>query len=183
MNMKKIILLSLLVIPAVLLASSGHGEESRYLVQTGRANDFWPRTVNFIIFASILYYLLANPIKSFFQNRKKDIADQLKDIEAKLQVAKDAEKDAQGRLEESTNSSDKIIEDAHEEAKILADKISEASVNELKIMGKQLEEKISLEERKSVRETIDEVLTQNITNDDILVDEAKVVDIIAKKVA
>jgi len=39
--MKKIIVLSLLVIPAILLASGGHGgEESRYLLQTGRENDF-----------------------------------------------------------------------------------------------------------------------------------------------
>ncbi|SFZ97999.1 ATP synthase F0 sector subunit b [hydrothermal vent metagenome] len=181
--MKKIILLSLVLIPAVLLASSGHGEESRYLVLTGRANDFWPRTVNFIIFASLLYYLLANPIKSFFQNRKKDIADQLKDIELKLQVAKDAEKNAQLRLEESINNSDKIIADAELEAQILVAKITEASENELKHMEKQFEEKISLEEKKSVREVIDEVLTNNITNDDISIDEEKVVDIISRKVA
>ena len=37
MKMKKIALLSLILIPAVVLASSGHGsEESRYFLQTGR---------------------------------------------------------------------------------------------------------------------------------------------------
>jgi elongation factor Ts len=38
-------------------------------------------------------------------------------------------------------------------------------------------------EKKSVRDAIDEILTENITNDDIAIDEAKVVDIITKKVA
>ncbi|RLA78484.1 MAG: F0F1 ATP synthase subunit B, partial [Epsilonproteobacteria bacterium] len=70
--MKKIVLLSLLVLPAVLLASSGNGgEETRYFLQTGRETDFWPRLVNFTIFASLLYYLLANPIKNFFKDRSE----------------------------------------------------------------------------------------------------------------
>ena len=50
-------------------------------------------------------------------------------------------------------------------------------------MEKQLEEKMTLEERRSAREAIDEILSENITNDDIMLDEAKVVDIISKKVA
>jgi F-type H+-transporting ATPase subunit b len=185
MNMKKIVLLSLLVVPAVLLASSGHhdGETTRYFLKTGRENDFWPRVVNFTIFASILYYLLANPIKDFFTNRKSGIADQLKEIEAKLQAAKDAEKDAQARLEESENKAKLIVEDAEKEAAFLAEKMAQNNASDLETMAKQLEEKMALEEKKSVRDTIDEILNENITNDDIAIDEAKVVDIVTKKVA
>ena len=182
--MKKILVLSLLVVPAVLLASSGHdGETTRYFLQTGRENDFWPRVVNFTIFASILYYLLANPIKDFFTNRKADIAGQLKEIEAKLKAAKDAEKDAQSRLDESENKAKHILEDAKKEAKFLADKMAENNVSDLENMVKQFKEKLALEEKKSVRDVIDTVLNENITNDDIAIDESKVVDIISKKVA
>jgi len=181
--MKKTVLLSLLVVPAVLLASGHGGEESRYLMLTGRENDFWPRVVNFTIFASLLYYLLANPIKNFFKERRSGIASQLKEIEAKLQSAKDAEKDAQARLDESTNKARMIIEDAKKEAKIMADKIAEANANELALMEKQFEEKMTFEEKRSVREAIDEVLGENITNDDISLEETKVVEIISKKVA
>ena len=182
--MKKILILSLLVVPAVLLASHGHdGETTRYFLQTGRENDFWPRVVNFTIFASILYYLLANPIKDFFTNRKADIAGQLKEIEAKLKAAKDAEKDAQSRLDESEKKAKLILEDAKKEAKFLADKMAENNANDLEIMAKQLEEKMTLEEKKSVRDVIDEILSENISNEDISIDEAKVVDIVAKKVA
>ena len=181
--MKKLALFALLMVPAILLASGGHGEESRYLAQTGRETDFWPRVINFAIFASILYYLIANPIKNFFKGRREGIAGQLKEIESKLQAAKDEKKEAQARLDESLNKAAEIIEDAKKEAEILAAKIAEASENELAVLEKQFEEKITLEERKAARDVIDEVLSENITADDITLDETKVVDIISKKVA
>jgi F-type H+-transporting ATPase subunit b len=182
--MKKLALLSLLVVPAILLAS-GHasGEESRYFAQTGRHSDYWPRVVNFTIFAALLYYLVANPIKAFFTDRKKAIAGQLNEIEEKLQAAKDEQKEAQSRLEESTLKANQIIEDAKKEAQLLAQKIKESNENDLILMEKQLNEKIALEERKAAREAIDEILSENITTEDIMLDESKVVDIISKKVA
>ena len=181
--MKKIILLSLLVVPAVLLASGGDAESSRYFAQTGRETDFLPRVFNFVIFASLLYYLIANPIKSFFKGRSSDIAAQLNEIEEKLQAAKDEKKDAQNRLKESEKKAEEILVDAKAEAVLLAEKIATANEEELVLLEKQLAEKIALEERKSAREVIDEVLSENITNDDIMLDEAKVVEIISKKVA
>jgi len=181
--MKKIALLSLLVVPAMLLAS-GHadGETSRYFAQTGRESDFFPRIINFTIFAALLYYLIANPIKNFFQGRSEGIAAQLKEIEEKLQAAKDEKKEAQIRLEESEKKADQIIADAKKEAVLLAQKIAESNQIDLENMLKQFEEKTALEERKSAREAIDEVLSENITNDDIMLDERKVVDIISTKV-
>jgi len=182
--MKKLALSALLLLPAILLAS-GHdgGEASRYFAQTGRESDFWPRVINFTIFASILYYLIANPVKSFFKERKEGIAGQLKEIESKLQAAKDEKREAQTRLDESVNKAAEIVEDAKNEAKILAEKIAEASENELLVLEKQFEEKIMLEERKAARDVIDEVLSENITAEDIMLNESKVVDIISKKVA
>ena len=182
--MKKIALLSLLVVPAILIAS-GHaeGETTRYFAQTGRENDFFPRIVNFTIFAALLYYLAANPIKNFFKDRKEGIAAQLKEIEEKLQAAKDEKKEAQARLDESAKKADQIISDAKKEAVLLSEKISEANENDLNNMSKSLDEKMALDEKKSAREAIDEVLSGNITNDDITIDEKKVVNIIAKKVA
>jgi len=181
--MKKIILLSLLAVPAVLLASGGDAESTRYFAQTGRESDFWPRVFNFTIFAALLYYLIANPIKDFFKGRSADIAKQLNEIEEKLQAAKDEKKEAQTRLDASEKKAEEILVDAKAEAVILAEKIAGANQNELALLEKQLEEKITLEERKSAREAIDEILSENITTDDINLDEKKVIDIISKKVA
>lgn len=181
--MKKLVLLSLLMVPAIVLASGVDAESSRYFAQTGRETDFWPRVVNFTIFAALLYYLLANPIKNFFKDRSEGIAAQLNEIEKKLQAAKDEKKEAQNRLDESEKRAEEILADAKVEATLLAEKIATTNQNDLAILDKQLEEKMSLEERRSAREAIDEILSDNITADDIMLDEAKVVEIISKKVA
>lgn len=181
--MKKIVLLSLLIVPAIVLASGGDAESSRYFAQTGRETDFLPRVVNFTIFAALLYYLLANPIKNFFKGRSEGIAGQLNEIEKKLQAAKDVKKEAQNRLDESEKRAEEILADAKVEATLLAEKIATANQNDLVLLDKQLEEKMSLEERKSARDAIDEILSDNITTDDIMLDESKVVEIISKKVA
>jgi len=181
--MKKIVLLSLLVLPAILLAS-GHGaEESRYFLQTGRESDFIPRIINFTVFAMIIYYLLANPIKMFFKGRSEGVSSQLNEIEAKLNIAKTEQNEAQSRLDESQKRAEEIIEDAKNEAIILAQKIVSTNENDLVSLEKQAEEKIALEEKKVAIEAIDEVLSENITSEDILIDTTKVIDIISKKVA
>ena len=181
--MKKIALWSLFFVPAVLLASSGEAEATRYFAQTGRETDYWPRVVNFTIFAALMYYLLAGPLKKFFQDRRAGIASSLREIEEKLQAAKDEKKEAQLRLDESDKKAEEIISDAKKEAKLLAKKISESNENDLVLMQKHLEEKMSLEERKGTREMINQVLGENIENDDIMLNESKIVDIISKKVA
>lgn len=181
--MKKVAILSLFMIPAILLASSGEGEASRYFAQTGRESDFIPRIVNFTIFAGVLYYLLANPIKNFFKGRSDKIEAQLADIQKRLQDAKNAQKEAQSHLENSENRAEEIIADAKAEAIYLSEKIALDNQNELAMLDKQYEEKISLMKRKSIRAVINEVLSENITNNDIILDEKKVVDIISRKVA
>jgi F-type H+-transporting ATPase subunit b len=150
-------------------------------MQTGREYDFLPRLVNFTIFVSLLYYVLSQPVKAFFKGRSADIAKQLNEIEVKLQTAKDEKKEAQSRLNSSEEKAKEILVDAKAEAKILADKIIVASKNELLLLDKQHDEKISLEERKSAREAIDEVLSENITIDDINLNAHKVIEILSKK--
>ena len=181
--MKRIVWLTVWLVPLALLASSEHGEASRYLAQTGRESDYWPRVINFLIFAGLLYYLLAQPIKNFFTSRSQAIADKLKEIEAKLKAAKEEKQEAQSRYEESVKKAEEIVSDAKNEAKLLAQKIAEQSMQELEALQKQYEEKMELESRKAYREAIDEVLRDNLTSDDILLDESKVIDLITKRAA
>jgi len=181
--MKKTALYALLMVPAVMMASSGDAESTRYFAQTGRESDFVPRLVNFTIFAALLYYLLANPIKDFFKGRTEGISAQLNEIEEKLKAAKNEEEAAKKNLKDSEKKAAEIIVDAKAEAKLLAEKIALSNSQELEILSKQHDEKVALEERKSVREVIDSVLSDNISTDDITLDETKIVEIISKKVA
>jgi len=180
MKTKHIFLVITVFLPIVLLAN---GDSGHYETLTGRETDFFPRIFNFAIFAGILYYLLANPIKNFFVGRKEGIANQLKEIEAKLQASKDEKKEAEARVEESKIKAEDIIKTANKEAEMLSSKIAEQSNNELILLEKQHQEKMILEERRVARDTIDEVLDENISNDDIHIDSKKVIDLISKKVA
>ena len=170
----------LLFVPMFLFGNEGSGH---YVAITGRETDFLPRIFNFLIFAGIAYYLLANPIKNFFVGRKKGISDQLKEIEAKLQASKDEKREAEARVEESKKKAAEIVETAGKEAELLAAKIAAASEDELKALEKQFEEKSALEKRRVIREAISDILNSNINNDDIQLDEKKVINLLDKKVA
>lgn len=180
MKIKRLVIAVAMILPALLLANEGAGH---YEAITGRSTDFIPRIFNFLLFAGILYYLLANPVKNFFNGRKKSISDQLKEIEAKLQASKKEKVEAEAYLEESKTKAKEIIATADKEAEVLAAKIAEDSATELKALEKQYQEKSQLEERRSIREVINEVLSSNITTADIPLSEEKVIDLIDKKVA
>jgi len=181
MKSKYVVIALMLVVPALLVASgSANGQ---YEALTGRTNDYYQRIFNFAIFAGILYYLLANPIKEFFKGRQEGIANQLKEIEAKLQASRDLQKEAEARVVESKAKAVEIVDTAHKEAVILKTKIEEKNKNEIEILHKTFDEKITLEERKVVRETVDAILSENISKDDIHLDEKKVINLIDKKVA
>ncbi|MEA3419519.1 MAG: F0F1 ATP synthase subunit B [Campylobacterota bacterium] len=180
MKLKHIVTAAVVLLPVILLASEGSGQ---YEAITGRSTDFFPRVFNFLIFFGILYYLLANPIKNFFMGRKEGIAKQLKEIEEKLQDSKDERKEAEVLVGESKKKAEEIIATAGKEAEILVAKIADNSVKELKVLEKQFGEKTALEERKVIRESISDVLSNNISTDDIPLDEKKVINLIDKKVA
>ncbi len=180
MKIKQLLLTVAIIAPAILFANESAGH---YEAITGRSTDFIPRLFNFLIFAGISYYLLANPIKSFFVGRQKSISDQLKEIEEKLQASKDEKKSAEVNLEDSKVRADEIVKTAEKEAEILSAKIAENSANELKAIEKQYQEKNDLEERRAIRAAIDDVLSNNINADDIPLSEERIIDLLDKKVA
>jgi len=171
------------MLPAVLMASGGEHETSRYFAQTGRHSDFIPRIFNFLVFAGLIYYLVASPIKDFFRGRREGIAEQLNEIESKLQEAKEAQKNAEQALVESEAKAKEIIADSKKEAALLAERLAESRAKDLELLEKLYEERIEHDERRMVKETINAVLNENITSDDIPLSEKQVVEIIAKKVA
>jgi len=178
MKLNKIALAIAFVLPIVAMASgSAHHDVSM------SNSDFWYRVLNFGIFAGLLYYLAANPIKAFFKGRQEDIAKQLKEIEEKLQASKEAAKEAEAQLVNSKAKAKELVSDSENEAKILAENIAKKNDELLISLGKQLDEKMELDRKKMAKETISNLLKDGLSNDDISVDESKVVSLISKKVA
>jgi F-type H+-transporting ATPase subunit b len=172
------------VVPAAVFGSEhGGAAAEQYIAVAGRATDFIPRIFNFTIFVGLTYYLVASPLKAFFVGRREGIADQLSEIERKLQEAKETQKRSEQALEESKAKAKEIAADSKKEAELLKAKFAEMTDKELALLEKQHEEKHELEERRMVRETIDAVLNENISADDIPMSADKVIDVVAKKVA
>jgi len=166
----RLVILSLLVMPAL------------YFALTGRETDILPRTVNFLIFAGLLYYLLADKLKAFLVGRQEGIANQLKEIENKLELAKKEEKNAQALLKDSEAKAKSIVADAKNEAVLLGEKIMQANAQDISILDKQMQEKMDLETKKSLKDTIRNILSENISIDDIELSNRSVVSIIDRKV-
>lgn len=178
MKLNRMTLVIAFVLPVVAMASAtGHSEV------TMSNSDFWSRVVNFSIFAALLYYLAANPIKAFFKGRSEGIANKLKEIDEKLNASKEAANAAEENLVASQAKAEEIKKDALKEGVILAENIAKKNADTLKSLEKQSSEKMEHESKKMAKSAIDSILKDGLTNDDIAIDESKVVSLVSKKVA
>jgi len=100
-------------------AAGGHGGISAEKMQ-----DLLWRTVNFVVFAGILIYLVAKPAKNFFAQRSQDVATTLEEVEARQAASEAAVKAAEARLAAVAKERENVIkqfvaEGEMEKAKIL----------------------------------------------------------------
>ncbi len=177
------ILFFALAVPAFALIA-GEGEAtSHYATIAGRETDFVPRLFNFIIFAGLVYYLVADMIRNFFQERKDKIASQLSEIETHLQEAKSAKKRAEQTLAESEKKAQEILEDAKKEALLLSTRYKELGEKEEISLENQYKERMDMQKRKMQRELIVSLLDENINSDDIPLSGTQIINNLAKEVA
>ena len=113
--------------------AGGHGG-----IDSAKLNDLLWRTVNFVIFAGILYKLAAKPIKQFFASRKIDINTELTDLETQKIKVQKALKEAKAQLAAVAAERDQLIqqyiaEGEAEKAKIIEK--AEQSAERLKNMA------------------------------------------------
>jgi len=179
MRIKNIALIvTALLLPSLVLASgTEHHDVSMF------NSDFFYRVLNFSVFVGIVYYLAANPIKAFFVGRSEAIANQLEEIETKLEASKNERLAAEENLTKAESKAKEIVTDAGNEAQRLADNIAEKNAEALTLLDKQAVEKQTLSAKKATQSTIDSLLNDGFENSDIAIDEAKVVSLISSKVA
>ena len=168
------ILIALMLGSVALFASSDAAEGG---------TDIIPRTVNFLIFAGILWYLLAEPVKSYFVGRTQGIADELDKIQVKLRESKETKEVAVQKVEEAKKFSEEIKVIAEKENKILVDKIMQQCDADIETLEKHNITLMELEQRKTVREVVSEILEDVLAQAGATLDKEKMAQIIMKKVA
>jgi len=168
------ILLPLLFASASLFASEHAADAGTDIVQ---------RTVNFVIFAGILWYLLAEPVKNYFGGRSQAIADELQKVQDRLRESKQSKEAAEAKIVEARKLAEEIMVAANKEGKVLNDKILKQCDVDMENLQKQSVALMGLEQRKMVRELVDEIMDDVLAQESAVLDKEAMANIIMKKVA
>ena len=145
--------------------------------------DIVPRTVDFIIFAALMYYLLAGKIKEFFAQRSQEISNELGKVDEKIKEAKDAKKEALKKLEEAKQIAKDIEVTTAKETMMIVEKIEQSYESEMRILEKQKEEIMEVSQNKAVREVVSKTLNEILDIDSVAQNKDELVETLLKKVA
>ncbi len=168
------LLITVLMLSAYLFGSDAAAEGSTDIVQ---------RTVNFLIFAGILYYILAEPIKNYFGGRSAGIASELEKVQERLKESKNIKEAAEHKIEEAERFVNELNEITKKECKILSDKVITQCDQDMDVMQKQSNSLMVLEKRQMVRSVVNEIMGDVMSASDSSMDSNAMTDILKKKVA
>ncbi len=161
------------LLPVVVFASEGSGTET----------DIVQRIVNFIIFAAIIYYLLADKLKAYFAGRTAGIQAELDKVQDTLKESQAKVEDAKLQLENAKKLAAEIIAGANLDIDKIKDSVSRNVTSEINQMQKTFNEKLDLELKKAKREVVSEVLEELLSSENIDVSNEELARVVLKKVA
>ena len=169
------ILVLILTISTFALASSAEPEHA--------STDIIQRTVNFLLFAGLVWYLVAEPIKEYFASRSQGISDELKKVQDKLSETISLKKEALAKISDAEKFADELENSAKKENKIINDNMMVQCDVELETLDKQQSALIEFEQRKMVRTVVEDVLDEVLSKSSDGFDKEAMANVILKKVA
>ena len=167
------ILLTLLAVSTVALASNAEHA----------GTDIVQRTVNFLLFAGLIWYLVAEPVKNYFASRSQSISDELKKVQDKLNETVALKKEALARISDAEKFAEDLAVSSKKENKILNDNIMAQCEVELETLSKQHGTSTQFEQRKMVRNVVENVLNEVLSQSGDSFDKEAMANVILKKVA
>jgi len=160
---------------------------STYALASGGAEggetDIVQRTVNFLLFAGLIWYLVAAPIKDFFAARSKGIANELQKVQDRLDESITLKKDALAKISDAEKFAQEMIVLSKKENKIINDNIMLQCDTDLETLGKQNASLMEFEQRKMVRTVVEDVLSEVLDQSGSDFDNEAMANVILKKVA
>lgn len=165
------------------MVMSGYAFASAHGAEAEAGTDIVQRTVNFLIFAGIVYYLIAEPIKNYFNGRSEAIANELEKVQEKLRESKLAKAEAVQGVVDAKAFAKNLMETAKKENKLLNDKIMKQCEVDLENLVQQNNSLLEFEKREVIRGMVSEVIQDVLKDKDTTLDEKAMADIITKKVA
>jgi F-type H+-transporting ATPase subunit b len=157
---------------------------STFLLSNGlEGTDYIPRAVNFLIFVSILYYILADKIRDAMSSRQSDIQNQLSAAQDKLAQSKKQKQQSISKVTESQKMAKDIIKTAEDECKSISKKYKEQTKNNISSLKKSYEDKMSMQLRQVKIDVTKDILDSFVDDSLDSLTKEKMINIISKKVA
>ncbi|GHV01251.1 hypothetical protein AGMMS49521_1060 [Campylobacterota bacterium] len=148
----------------------------------GEVDLLW-RTINFAIFAALVYWLFAGMAKSFFGDRIKSIVQAFERAQDKAKEARLARNNAALALDEAKATAESILALGKEEANIIAERIRTKCDEEIKVLNKLKDEAKIVAENKMIRSVVSQTIGEILSADDFLSDQEKIVEQLIRRVA
>ena len=145
--------------------------------------DIVQRTVNFLLFAGLVWYLIGEPVKNFFASRSQAIADELKKVQDRLNESIALKKEALAQISEAEKFAQELAATTKKENKILNDTIVAQAESDIAAMVKKFALKKEFEEKKMVRSVVEDVIKETLKQSGDSFDRKTMANIILKKVA
>jgi F-type H+-transporting ATPase subunit b len=145
--------------------------------------DIVQRTVNFLLFAGLIWYLVAEPVKNYFASRSQAISDELKKVQDKLSETISLKKEALAKISDAEKFAEELAVSSKKENKIINDNIIAQCEVELENLTKQHVSLTEFEQRKMVRGVVEDVLNQVLSKSGDSFDKEAMANVILKKVA
>lgn len=169
------ILVIMLMLSTYALASGGDAEHA--------STDIIQRTVNFLIFAGLIWYLIAEPVKNYFASRSQGIASELEKVQNKLNETIALKKDALAKISEAEKFVEEFVATSKKENKILNDNIMAQCEIDLENLSKQQKTLMEFEKRRMVSSVVEEVVVEVLGQSSANFDQEAMANVILKKVA
>lgn len=171
--MIKGLLLAMAMVPVALFASEG--AETNY--------DIVQRTVNFVIFAAILWYLLAHRIKAFFSNRTLSIQAELDKVQDTKRASEEKKQEAIKKSDDAKRIAAEIVEGAKSDVEVIKQKVLVAVEAEIANLNKNFDEMMKVELSRVKKDVVASILEELLNSDTINLSQDELVNIVLKKVA
>ena len=145
--------------------------------------DIVQRTVNFLLFAGLIWYLIAEPVKNYFASRSQSIADDLKRVQDKLNETIALKKDALAKISDAEKFAEELAVSSKKENKIINDNMMVQCDAELETLTKQQSSATEFAQRKMVRTVVEDIIDEVLTQSSDSFDKEAMANVILKKVA
>ncbi len=170
--MSRILVLMLMISTYALASEAEHA-----------GTDIVQRTVNFLLFAGLVWYLVGEPVKSFFAARSQAIADDLKKVQEKLNESIALKKDALAKITDAEKFAQELMVTAKKENKIINDNMMSQCDMELEALGKHHVSVMEFEQRNMVRNVVENIMEETLSQTAESFDKEAMANVILKKVA